>query len=377
MTSVACEPNAVKVGDEVASGSSSVYLTRYDNPEYRAHVIIAASADGHAYEEASRVGRVWGYQHFVLRASQTGGGSGGSEPDHSLAVRPSVDGTWDGSTATSFEWQIRGTQLGYTPMTLGALKVDATNEQTSAAQSKTYARDPEVFLVPLQLVRVFAPPADPLGVNSFLGSFTPEDYKWVVDKVPVLDVAQIIRHPGGELASAQFKERETLFEQAYWKLDEIFYPCGIQFREISTSDYTAPPEHPEWITPPLRDCNHRAVKDLAFDIPHEPGLPFVFFPYATLGEDCPDVGLGVSSPGEWSAIALNYVTSAPLTLAHELGHLVGLDDDHDCQTDHLMCAYENQQTAMILPQDCTKARQYLGGRRAGWFRFWGVEAPRP
>ena len=61
-----------------------------------------------------------------------------------------------------------------------------------------------------------------------------------------------------------------------------------------------------------------------------------------------------------------------LTLAHELGHVLGLNDFRDCRGEgrHLMCAQDGEQTRKIRPEDCGKARTSAARYVK---RHWGVE----
>ena len=99
-------------------------------------------------------------------------------------------------------------------------------------------------------------------------------------------------------------------------------------------------------------------------------FPIVTFAWRVTQANCP-----IAHVAKGGRAAMGYgVTygTGDLTLAHELGHVLGLNDFRDCEGDgrHLMCTQDGESTRRIRPEDCLKARK----NAARYVKiYWGVE----
>ena len=329
-------------------------------------------------ESAERNNLGFLYGNFRIDAAVKGAPRLGAA-DLDLTPAPSAPGVWTASNApppTALPWELRGIELGYALSEAFIFRRGALGAQAAAPESPVKVQlDPTVMLVPIQVVRVI-PSSPSAPYASQLAKFTKAVQKKYWDGRLDLDTFRV-SEPGIPNVSAQHSVNSTSLP---WEsADEIWQQCGIQFRMI-----TCPGSHegcPDLVvTEEARIASASCIKGRSPDVSQNwseaeelsginKDLPIVTFAWRVARADCRQVAL--ARPGR-AAMGFAVTTGTDLALAHELGHVLGLDDFDSCLKNgsHLMCGDTAEIAPNIRPEDCTKART-AAARIVE--RHWGVK----
>lgn len=357
-----------------------------DNPVMQGIMTLqtAAHENDPNREIAVRTSIGFAYQNFRMDSHVSGDDAKGAVGEV-LAPMPSTLGVTEAdarSPTRALGWELHGTELGYAISTINTVRRNRMGTSNVLAKGDPIKvdLDPTVMLVPLQVVRVL--PADgnaPFAWN--LAKFTRATYKKYFDDRP--DLATFRKsEPGAPNVLSQHTVDPTALP---WLVaDEIWAQCGIQFRMITCpgSNEGCPDLR---VTDSARivatSCGGeltgapeaRANWTDALALPgmrHD--LPVVTFTWLVQERNCNFAGALTKG----SKVAMGYGPmsgtggGSDLDLAHELGHVLGLEDFKGCVGDgrHLMC-HDGSGSARILPEHCKVAR----GRAAEFVRrAWGV-----
>jgi hypothetical protein len=386
-----------------SSSCASCYTSTLDNPVMQDSVTLAnrTGPEGEVSDESVSTdanGTI--YYNFFLQLVTSGNDSVGSVSE-TLPILPYNAASYDiGDTMT---WNAFGMELGYSYSLLQGQNVDAFGNVTDTPLiPPSYALDPTVMLVPLQVVRVL--PADPTTSNyGDLWNMTQRGLKKFFDGRPIVDTTQSSQ-PGFEYFSTrevnstatvmtapgteQLSETDAYNAyMRYWQsADTIWSQCGIQFREIDCPTSSGSPQlgcpdlivkSDDQVAPPTCEYNPgslgntdlptlRANWDAAFNLPGvRSDLPLVIT-MATLvnagacggdGEEFPAAASQAQTTG-LGLYALRNIGNNEFAVAHELGLLLGLNEETCTETDpkQLMCSFDGYMSATIRPEDCASAR---------------------
>jgi hypothetical protein len=377
-----CKPREVVVGATPDPRSCQTCLvSKRDNPTVQGTVELEVSRGpvGNRVEEVERDGQGFIYSNFQLTAAVKGDdGKGASDLD--LIPAPYSPGSWQADEEPPAEilaWELHGMELGYAVSEATVRRRNAYGAASFAPQSPIkVSLDKNVILVPLQIIRVI--PADTNAPTySTLQKYSTSVHKKYWDRRWDLDTANL-SEPGVPFKASLHSVNAT--ELPWANADDIWSQCGIQFRMLScNAGKTGCPDLK--VTDPAQ-IQPTAVCKAGFsaeasqswnEAANLPGvdrdLPIVTFTYRVTAPSCPATHLSKSLRG-----AMGYAASfgnTDYTLAHELGHVLGLRDSSQCSGDaaHLMCAEEGGQTTRITPDDCKKARSNAAIYAK---RRWGV-----
>lgn len=357
--------------------------SRRDNPLLQGTLALQTTqgATGTFDEAAERNNAGFLYDNLRVDALVKGDDRlGASELD--LIPNPAVPGSWgvsDSSPTILLPWELHGIELGYALSEAVIARQGATGARTTAPQSPVkVALDPTVMLVPVQVVRVIPNSLDaPFASN--LAKFTKAVQKKYWDDRWDIDTARF-SEPGVPNKGSAHSVNNTVLP---WdNADEIWDQCGIQFRMITCPgskegcpDLKVSEPAQVAATSCIEGRSPEASKNWS-DAEVMPGvnrdLPIVTFTWRVTQANCPIADV---AKGGRAAMGFGVTLGAgtgDLTLAHELGHVLGLDDFKDCKGDgrHLMCTQDGEQTRKIRPEDCLKARTNAARYVK---RHWGVE----
>jgi hypothetical protein len=363
------------------------FRSRIDNPVIVGGVQLRVDDDGKGHvvsEGAERANNGFRYDFFSMRMGGSGDSNRGAVPPDNLIPEPRWLGLWQVDSAhptVAMPWEAHGIELGYSLTEASAKRSDAFSRSAVIPDPVKVQLDRVTMLVPIQLIRVLPPPDEPHF--KFLNSFSQRSYKAFWDDMLVLDTSRIsepdIPNKTSIHAPAQ---NDTDNKVLFTRPDEVWNQCGIQFRMINcSSNRTGCPdlmvESRDNILPlecelgGIRNFKHmRQNRSLALGLPGvDRDLPMVLTVSQVSGPCLNVIPLDVAELG-WAAIGMSNQTPL-LGVAHELGHVLGLDDD-ECRDSgrHLMCTNEAAQTNFIRPQDCARAR-----RVAALYvkKKWGVD----
>ena len=377
-----CKPREVVVGAEPDPRTCKTCLvSKRDNPVIQGTVELEVShgPDGRRVEAVERNGLGFLYDNFQLTAAVKGNEAKGAS-DLDLIPAPYAPGTWEANEEPPpaiLPWELYGVELGYAVSEVTVQHRNAFGAAKSAPQSPiNVSLDPTVILVPIQVVRVI--PADPNHPTySTLQKYSAAVHKKFWDRRWDIDTAHI-SEPGVPFKASIHSVNST--ELPWANVDDVWAQCGIQFRMVNcnASQLGCPDLK---VTDPARiQPTATCVAGFAAEATQswneaqalpgiDPSLPIVTFTWRVLAPSCP-----VTHVAKSGRAAMGYAASfgaSDLTMAHELGHVLGLRDSSQCEGEkaHLMCKEEGGQTTRITPDDCKLARQ-----SAATFakRRWGV-----
>lgn len=365
-----CDPPEVVVGavrnDRLCK---TCFESRRDNPLIQGTLALEV-ADGQAgtfIEEAERNKLGFLYKNLRVDALVSGDGRlGASELD--LIPNPTVEGSWASSSEPPprlLPWELHGIELGYAITEAVIARQGATGSRSTAPQSPVkVALDRTVMLVPVQVVRVI-PNSPDAPYASNLAKFTKAVQKNYWDGRWDIDTARFSAPKIPNEGSVHSVNSSVL---PWDSADEIWDQCGIQFRMITCpgSNEGCPDLQ---VSDPARVAATSCVQGFS---PETSGnwtdaealagikrdLPIVIFTWRVTQANCPAAHLAKSGRAAMSFGVTFGAGTGDLTLAHELGHVLGLNDFRDCKGDgrHLMCTQDSEQTRKIRPEDCLKAR---------------------
>jgi hypothetical protein len=374
-------------------------------------------------ESAKRIGDdKWSFDAFDLNvdiSSATGAFSRNEQTTGQfLHFWPSVAGAFQPASsptgaAQGMPWELHGVRVGYsTPSAVRAYKERADHSQTLTANETRFALHSDVIVVPIQVV-VVRPNYDAPAIDSIMDLFRREvqdviwDDRWKAQR-------QVVNHPGGLLAQVQGKwllgTRAVRIDEQYDKVisfsaerttsivlpDGVYDQCQIQFRLVRYQELELRKElvefvysNPDGSTELVCNENARRFRykeilgeALAANPRLDPALPIVVFNYAiqapygcstpVADSSCPP---GVCLTGGsvfYGYLNVQKESNRDLILAHELGHVLDLDDE-TCSSrtgKELMCGATPLLTAEIPLHHCPTARaqarkyldHYVGGR---------------
>lgn len=364
-----CKPREVVIGATPDPRTCATCLvSKRDNPMVQGTVELEVShgGAGNRVEEVERNAKGFLYSNFQLTASVQGDPSKGATP-MDLVPNPYAPGTWQADEEPPAEvlaWELHGLELGYAVSEATVSRRNAYGAGKFAPQSPIrVSLDKSVILVPLQIIRVI--PAD-TGAPTYsnLQKYSTAVHKKYWDQRWDLDTVNL-SESGVPFKAANHSVNAT--ELPWANADDIWAQCGIQFRMLDCNP--GRPGCPDLkVTDPAQIQPTAACKagfsaeaskswNEAAALPGvDPDLPIVTFTYRVTAPSCPATHLSKGRRGAMSYAAS--FSSSDLTMAHELGHVLGLRDSSQCNGDaaHLMCAEEGGQTPRITADDCKQAR---------------------
>lgn len=378
-----CPPPEVVVG-AVRSDRlcRTCWDSRRDNPLVQGTVALQTTRRGSdSFDEgAERNSAGFVYENLRVTASVKGDDRVGAS-GLSLIPNPASFGSWgvtEAAPTVLLPWELHGIELGYGVSEAVIARDGALGAHTIAPQSPVkVALAPTVMLVPVQVVRVIPDNPDaPFAAN--LAKFTKGvqkkywDDRWDVDTVNFPE-------PGVPFKGSAHAVNATVLP---WdSADEIWDQCRIQFRMITCPgskegcpDLKVSEPAQVAATSCIEGRSPEASKNWT-DAEALPGvnrdLPIITFTWRVTKADCSILDV---AKGGRAAMGFGVTPGAgtgDLTLAHELGHVLGLNDFKDCRGDgrQLMCAQDGEQTRKIRAEDCVKARSNAARYVK---RQWGV-----
>jgi len=309
-------------------------------------------------ESAERDDTGWKYYKFLVEGVQScSPGDTLCVPQDTNFVWPAANGLWDGPASIAVEQT--GVALGPLPTTLEYTKHDYDmNALPVAAGAASLA--PEVIVVPVNVfVAVPDEDLDPIGHAVASNVIEPAFYRALFDDQ--WEVSGVRGSaPGGKTelytggfnlktslhhtSTAAHLRRVTWIGRDHVNPDDVFAQCGVQFRLASVTAYIE--DNPQAIF--FEDAGGEKICPASAGLqPLHTGMiaraqqePLPLYPYGDYAAQginvlfsprvsgCVEVAGVGSDTANYAALPLNPVmVSAPeLTLAHELGHVLGLDD---------------------------------------------------
>ncbi|MGI8836463.1 MAG: hypothetical protein ACR2H4_07465 [Pyrinomonadaceae bacterium] len=360
-------PNSPVVGgvrsDRVCG---TCFESKRDNPIIQAQVTLGTTtaAAGTFVEVAERTNAGFRYDNLRVDASSKGDNRLGST-DLDITPNPSILGFWtptDAAPAMVLPLELHGIELGYALSEVNISRQAATGGRSTAPQSPVkVSLDPTVMLVPVQVIRV-VPDSPEAPYASNLAKFTKAVHKRYWDDRWDLDTARISEPSVPNKGSFHTVNNTVL---AWTSADEVWSQCGIQFRMITCpgSNEGCPNlvvEDPAQVaaTSCIAGRSPESSKNWT-EAEALPGvnrdLPIITFAWRVTQAGCPVAHV---AKGGRAAMGYGLTHGGDLSLAHELGHVLGLEDFKDCKGDgkHLMCNEDGEDAPRIRPEDCLKAR---------------------
>lgn len=335
------------------------------------------------------------YYQFSLALNSSGGDpSKGAVNVSGIPILPAYAGDW--TSPDKITWRARGTQIGYGFMTIAGQYEDAFDDFLNSPLIPFQVKlAPNVMLVPVQMIRVLPagyanPNCDPstwTGGYEYLACTRPAAYKAYWDDVQMF----VVQHESAPYYpnNKTFYTYDTTSSQnvRFNRVDGIWRQCNIQFRMIDCGGRDQGQGCPHLIVdstdrvaPTVCEAgfqNYPQMRDNFYDAVHLPGvttqLPVVISVARPSGDCTGATPVDVAQTGQ-AVFSMQYQSQFPLVAAHEMGHVLGLNDytcdQNDPTTWHLMCSDARLQNTRILPSDCASAR----AQAAGYVRTkWGVE----
>jgi len=313
-------------------------------------------------------------------------------------------GEWHAPDARFLTVVTPGVRVGPTALSLELDMADEHDAFSIEAFPARIALDPEVFLLPVQVVVFFGDsqggvaPGSSLPAN--LGVFDLPTQLELWDRLPsMIDPANTavgpqfpwhaydgsgtltasVRHLFGVVPGAE-NGPEHVQVGRFHPPDDIWAPCGVQFRLVNFMPMAVGPDL-------LKPTGHTDATGTVESFKTAVTMAQGFQQGAitvVIAPMCSDVGW--ANPGDTqppdgvSLVGHDFACvrydAAPSVLAHELGHLILNETGHpDCymptETSNVMCAYGGVGTRVDTATQCPAARKYLDGRMFGRFFHGG------
>ena len=337
----AIDPVAQTPSDRVEVGGTQIWRVRWDNP------VVGAQYELPSIGYAIRQGYAWHYNKFDLELDVDD-----ADPAHRLYTWPSFAGTY-GDDEDMFQFESHGMKLE--PMVDGeALSSIATAsgihdawngpelllEDPLGNTEGRFQLDPAVGLVPLRVVVLhggpltapgFFGPALSAGWLSHNSAELLIDDRWEGTKLtntmapyfPDFVETEWTHRPGtGQVASAPIAGGGR-----HMQPDRVFDQCDVQFRMLSYHTCQVPPDilYDSQCLGSLGQTGHaNTVRNYVAencDVPSD--VAKVIFVGSLAGSNCFDGTLNGAQVR--NDVLITNMFAGKTTLAHELGHLVGLN----------------------------------------------------
>jgi hypothetical protein len=374
-----CGPidQGVVVGSVANPDCKGCYFSGLDNPTVTDFTRLSAHADqvnNTVLEFAERTDAGVRYAFFSMAFTASGDPARGATASRDLIPVPASVGTWQSTEDSPLDmrWEVHGIELGYKDTEAAAEHLDVSfAENFTPAIPVKIRLDPRTMLVPVQLIRVLPPPSSELESIYRLREFSQRSYKQFWDDRLPMDTKHI-SHPDQPNATSIHNFPSDEITLPFTQPDQVWNQCGIQFRMMNCSDNDlgCPDlivDSVENIAPTecesggLHNFSHmRQDFGLAESLPGVTrDLPIMIAVSSVSGDCLGDQPIDVGEIGK-AALALSRRSRpSPLAAAHELGHVLGLNDDDSCtgEKGHLMCSQSDFQRPIVRPADCARARR--------------------
>jgi hypothetical protein len=268
----------------------------------------------------------------------------------------------------SLPWEVRGIKLSSSsPVIITVSKIEHDHSKKNVLDLALKI-DPETMIIPIQVFRIVST-VPGTNVNQSTEAFNPYGAAWYFDDARVVAHSARTSFPGG------FREHHFFDFQQYKyqtisdddRPDSIFLPCGVQFRMINYQVIQV--EDDERVYPKESGCqcsenaNFLAPKASAnaaaveFSPNNIKGVPYFMIMGRYQPAKCCGIPIVAVASSEYKRAIL---AGGPLTWAHEIAHVVGLNHDtSNCSQsnpteNNIMC--DANAGRVITPQQCDKVR---------------------
>ncbi len=381
--------NGCRINSEMVAGAepdpakNGAYFSSLDNPIIQRVDILSKQRKEASGEESfeslivSRSGATvngMAFQDFnIFLDAHSTGLRGSTNNQHFIPVPDTKDGeeVHAESDHNTFRWTVNGIELGYDKTIVEAKHTNAWGITKPINTIPLELRlKPGTILVPVQVVRIIFR-GDPESVVS--KSYTAPSYKLFFDDFTPIN-SSFISEPGKPIRKAnhEFQNPRPI---AFTRPDNVWNACGIQFRLISVTDLIV--DESKFVRAescidgrfPEMQANREAIRTRLAGVVRD-DLPIIIAVERAAGNNCVNTVADVAGAG-WATMSLSQSSNIPLLISHELGHILGLNDDKakGAANPHLMRQDDVFQTNFIRSQDCEVARR---GAAIYSQRFWGV-----
>jgi hypothetical protein len=359
-------PTSLFTINGATAAGSGAFTTLWDNPTITAWEQLRASVEE---VDTTSDDAAWVSYNFRLLLTSSGPDARGgiTTPGNGFAPWPLAAGTL--SYPSWLHYIGHGLQLGYGQSTVQATHQFLNLSRQVSAQA-TISLDPQVFLVPIQVMRVMPPTSYP--AYGALASTTDQRLKQLFDDDPA---PSIFVSGGGQInTTTNYSYRQQGFP--WLQPDPLFLGCGIQFRMVGCNGQAGCPDinvtDPS-LTDPVGTNNCRAQGDaLKANIAAAKNMPGVNknLPIVVVMNtvDCDKEDLGqVGSMG----IPLQNSEMDDITtlVAHELGHVVGMGDDFSGTS---LMSPDGNAPHNLRPAQCCVARRAIAQNLWTFRQFGGI-----
>lgn len=380
-------------GGGVSPTDPGLILSQLDNPlvsgEDPLQTVPFLGEQFPEYADGTQIANsIWGYFSFQLVVQSVGDDSKGSRtmnsPGEELIAQPSQAAIFQAPATLPF--LARGIELGYAQSTVTPLHHEISGNPRPQTPVRVQL-DQQVMLVPIQVIKVL-PPAT-ASFFSQLDDISVESRNRLFDDRPLLKGFNV-SHPGGYVyVSEQYSPDSSLMQGTpltFVEPDTVWAQCGIQFRSVSCSGTDAPglERCPDLnisqgfnvsgvgvqcnITPQGRvlpdgtscGCEDIIARHNRDDARLLPGvrsdLPMVLLTGTVSNSVC-GVSSSIVDKAETGVAymgAMNQAGDTALVLAHELGHVLGLN--HNSAVPNVMHPQATQTTSFVSQDMCAAAR---------------------
>jgi len=375
-----------QLDNPIVSGNDQLQTITYQGPcglGGCAPESIPEHADG------TKLPNVWGFDYFKLVVHSAGDDSKGARTMDSpatgeLIAKPAQAAMFDPPAMLPFAAQ--GIEIGYAESTVSLIhrEVGGNPRPQPPVRAKL---DPQVMLVPIQVIKVL-PPSTASFFSELADISVPAVNRLFDSRRPLIGFET--SQPGYPIVRAQYKLAPLQgMPLDFTEPDTIWAQCGIQFRAVSCSGTDAPglercpdlnitqgfnvsaigaqcnitPQgrvHPGTNGSDTCGCESVIQRHNRDDARMLPGvrsdLPMVMLTGAVSDRRCGVNGsiVDLAETGVAYMGALNQTTDTAPVLAHELGHVLGLN--HNSTVPNVMHPQLAQTTAFVSQDMCAAAR---------------------
>ncbi|HEY8076489.1 MAG TPA: hypothetical protein VIF62_20330 [Labilithrix sp.] len=357
-------------------GAGGAMLSDVDNPRVWTNAPLGAvttPAGGSLAESYTRSAATgFAFGHGDVRAAVTSHGGVGNEPSTNLLPWTPQTGSWSSSDG-SFLALTEGLRLGRSAIDFDLQVEPALGGFASAATPVSVALDPKVILVPIQVYLFVAPGESPKS------SLAPDAQAALWDRVPSFGTTTQETEGGGVVDTTlhpmswvvEGGDAEPAHASGQRVPDDVWAPCGIQFRLMKVVTLEV---GPELLKPSGHTLDNSALFELRDAIQKDPSydarmLTVVFAPYCA---DFDQGDFGGPFPGQSLVddhLSCARYASSGGVLAHELGHVIlGTTEHPTCAGDYatnVMCAQPQDNYEVDIRNQCSQARTHLSATEMG------------